>query len=425
MGNNTIRFNVTNILPNQTYSIEITDSVICDLSLTGNTACFFTSFSPKNQCVYVLDQNYDNWDKSEIQLNGACLPNAVRYFIKNIGQNMLDSCEYRIYKDGILALKKKIKLIAGDSVNITFVATDHTYRMEVDQPKFFPEEKYISLTFDNCGSNNTRSLTNARSNNNQSNVKDEICVNIVNSLDPNDKAVVPFGIGADKKVEHKIPLIYTIRFQNTGTDTAFNVIIDDTISNNIDPKSLKVLMSSHPYEIETYSNKPLVMRFKFKNINLVDSITNELESHGWIRLEATPYDSIPNGTIVNNTAYIYFDFNPPIVTNTSWVTIDDNIPANASIDIITDIEENKFSTINIFPNPFSKFCRFQLPNSVNLPVKLLFFNAYGEQISIKTYNESGFIFIPEQMSTGIYFYSLFDKNDIFISRGKINYVSGQ
>jgi uncharacterized repeat protein (TIGR01451 family) len=64
------------------------------------------------------------------------------------------------------------------------------------------------------------------------------------SFDPNDKlvnkATLPPTYNANKD-----RLLYTIRFQNTGTDTAFTVIVRDEIPNNIDVSSLRVVNASH------------------------------------------------------------------------------------------------------------------------------------------------------------------------------------
>jgi uncharacterized repeat protein (TIGR01451 family) len=52
------------------------------------------------------------------------------------------------------------------------------------------------------------------------------------SFDPNDKlvnkATLPTTYNANKD-----RLLYTIRFQNTGTDTAFTVIVRDAVLSNI------------------------------------------------------------------------------------------------------------------------------------------------------------------------------------------------
>ncbi len=70
---------------------------------------------------------------------------------------------------------------------------------------------------------------------------------VVCSYDPNDKQVYPAGIGEQHyTLINNDELIYTIRFQNTGNDTAFNIIIADTLSNHLDRSTFRPITSSHP-----------------------------------------------------------------------------------------------------------------------------------------------------------------------------------
>src|SRR5690606_37559908 len=66
------------------------------------------------------------------------------------------------------------------------------------------------------------------------------------AYDPNDKQVEPIGFGESHAVDiHTEWLHYIIRFQNTGTDTATNVLITDALDQNLIPSSLQIIGSSH------------------------------------------------------------------------------------------------------------------------------------------------------------------------------------
>ena len=70
---------------------------------------------------------------------------------------------------------------------------------------------------------------------------------VLSSFDPNDKTVFP----ATKPLPGETTeLVYRIRFQNTGTDTAFNVTVIDTLSENLNLYSLRMLEVSHPYDLQ-------------------------------------------------------------------------------------------------------------------------------------------------------------------------------
>lgn len=66
------------------------------------------------------------------------------------------------------------------------------------------------------------------------------CIMITGSYDPNDKSNSPLGIDSIHLVTPGTPIDYTIRFQNTGNDTAFKVVIIDTLSNDFDLSTLEL-----------------------------------------------------------------------------------------------------------------------------------------------------------------------------------------
>ena len=145
---------------------------------------------------------------------------------------------------------------------------------------------------------------------------------ITGSYDPNDKAVAPRGLGEEGRILYEDSVLhYTIRFQNTGTDTAFTVIVRDTLDASLDVPSFRFEGSSHPMTY-TISGEGIVT-FVFANILLPDSFVNEAGSHGVLSYFIKRKMDIPFGTEINNTGYIYFDFNPPIQTNTTRNTLFD------------------------------------------------------------------------------------------------------
>jgi uncharacterized repeat protein (TIGR01451 family) len=140
------------------------------------------------------------------------------------------------------------------------------------------------------------------------------------SYDPNEKLVSPQGKTANGYIANSDSVLtYTILFQNTGTATAANVTITDSMSSNLNVASFKVLGSSHNYAIEVKNNS--VMKFKFLNIMLPDSNHNEPASHGFITYQIHQKPNLAVLQTIKNTANIYFDYNAPIITNTTTNTI--------------------------------------------------------------------------------------------------------
>ncbi len=140
------------------------------------------------------------------------------------------------------------------------------------------------------------------------------CFTIQNSNDPNLKTVYPLTT-VDTGAQW---LTYTVNFQNTGNDTAYTVVVKDTLSQYVDASSFQYLASSHKAVIQLFGS---AMTFTFPKINLVDSLHNEPLSHGWIQYKVKIKPHLPLTTQIKNTAFIYFDFNPAVVTNTTVNTV--------------------------------------------------------------------------------------------------------
>lgn len=147
-----------------------------------------------------------------------------------------------------------------------------------------------------------------------------LCLPINNSMDPNAKSVSPIGATDQGLIPVATKeLTYLVEFQNTGTDVAYNVSINDQIDPALDPTSVHVMKSSAPVQATIVGGN--TMKFRFNDINLADSTTNEPASHGYLLYTAKLKPGAVAGTVIHNTADIYFDYNSPISTNTTINTL--------------------------------------------------------------------------------------------------------
>lgn len=135
------------------------------------------------------------------------------------------------------------------------------------------------------------------------------------SYDPNDKSVQPEETVTSPSTLNTELLTYNINFQNTGNDTAFLVVLVDTISPILDLSTFEIVGSSHSM-VTTLDVPNRIVTFTFENILLPDSNVDEPGSHGFATYKIRALQGIPDSSIVTNTGYIYFDFNPAVITNT-------------------------------------------------------------------------------------------------------------
>lgn len=172
------------------------------------------------------------------------------------------------------------------------------------------------------------------------------------AYDPNDKLVSP-----SRQIEVSEPfslvnyttfdedLFYTIRFQNTGNDAAYDIVIRDTLDANLDASTFKIVSSSHPEVLNVSIEEEQNITFEFKDIFLPDSTTNFDASNGYVSYMIRTKEGLAEETPIQNTASIFFDFNPPIVTNTTENLMVSQLPTTSSVN------ENHQLDIQVFPNP--------------------------------------------------------------------------
>jgi uncharacterized repeat protein (TIGR01451 family) len=170
---------------------------------------------------------------------------------------------------------------------------------------------------------------------------------------------------------------YMIRFQNTGTDTAFTVIITDTLDTDLDIFSVVSGVSSHNYKFRMHG--PRVLEWRFDNIMLPDSNVNEPASNGFVTFKVNQNKNLANGTLITNTANIYFDFNAPIITNTSLHTVDDGVRS-----VVTRVETRdvrlKAKSLKVYPNPASNQLTVSYASIPQHDNKVEIYNAMGNLI---------------------------------------------
>ena len=279
-------------------------------------------------------------------------------------------------------------LVIGDSV-ITFNVADfgavnsesafniivHTDSLAVFGSQVCISVSVLPLTGDNNPANNFLSQ----------------CFAVVNSFDPNEKEVYPAG---DIDPNGNRWMTYTIHFQNTGTAPAEHIYVLDTLDANLDLSTFQLL---------AYSQQPFVQileggiaKFNFPNINLADSTSNEPASHGYIQYKIKLKNSASIGTEIKNTAYIYFDFNSPVVTNTTVNTL--QLFTHVSLLPLTDFP------VSVYPNPsHNEFIVYCPKFTAGKKITLKLYDVIGKEIVFENMSASQFTFHTSDLPSGIYF----------------------
>jgi uncharacterized repeat protein (TIGR01451 family) len=165
---------------------------------------------------------------------------------------------------------------------------------------------------------------------------------VVGSFDPNDKQEAHAGYLLPQEYSSGKPLLYTIRFQNTGNDTAFNVVVRDTLEAKLNWNSFEMVDASHNFQTEIKDGNKIT--WTFNDILLPDSNVNEPASHGYITYRVKPVTGLQIGDVIHNSASIYFDYNLPVKTNTTETIITLAPPATPTI---VDLQANYCNTLGV------------------------------------------------------------------------------
>jgi uncharacterized repeat protein (TIGR01451 family) len=137
---------------------------------------------------------------------------------------------------------------------------------------------------------------------------------VVNSWDPNDKTCLEGQNLSNDFLGNYVS--YRIRFENTGTYAAENIVVKDMIDTaKFDIATLTPIAGSHQFYTRINGNK---VEFIFENINLpFDDANND----GYVVFKIKLLPSVTENIPFENQASIYFDYNFPVVTNTATSVI--------------------------------------------------------------------------------------------------------
>ncbi len=161
------------------------------------------------------------------------------------------------------------------------------------------------------------------------------------SYDPNEMEVNTSCFD-DGSIPHK--LRYTLKFENTGNDTAHNIHVMDTLSDYLNMRTMNIEFSSHQMTVSYFRDSVghNIVKFDFPNINLRDS-SHFGECDGFLVYTINTRPGLTNGTNINSKAGIYFDDNEVVMTNTATTTV--------GCPVTTVKQVQKGFSVNIYPNP--------------------------------------------------------------------------
>jgi uncharacterized repeat protein (TIGR01451 family) len=414
---NIYTFNIGNLAVNNCGSFQLFFNINSS-AINGQTHCSEAHIFPDSICISNL------WIGAKLSIIATCNVDTVHFTLSNTGQAPFGPKTYSIFEDHVIMKVGSSGIInQGNSTIISVPALPgKTYRITVEQELGYPSllgNRIATAVVEGCvpfssGGFNTGFVT-SFSNDNSSPFISIDCQENIFSFDPNDKAAQPKGYDDSYHYIYDYTYLdYRVRFQNTGTDTAFNIVIVDTLSSFLNPSTIKMGASSHPYTWEI--NGEGILKVSFINIMLPDSNVNELTSNGFFNFEIEQKSNNPIGSVINNQAAIYFDFNAPIFTNTTFHTVEENF---VTINLTVDHVFEEQARVNVYPNPFNHTTTIKVMGKEYQELNLSVYDLTGRELMTKKgYSNNQIELKKGHLQPGAYFYQL-EGDGSLINTGKI------
>ena len=216
------------------------------------------------------------------------------------------------------------------------------------------------------------------------------------SYDPNDKTSTSGDNLTPAQIQQGDYITYVVRFQNTGNDTAFRIVIEDTLDANLDWSTLQPLNTDYPFSMQVVNKN--IIQFTFSNLKLPPASINEPESHGFIAYKVKPKSDVAQGITIKNIAHIYFDFNVPVKTNT----------VNTHIALLSAVKNNHLQQngkISVYPNPNNGIFNLEFNANYTSPLNISIYDVTGKlvyQNSVQHRQKSILSVNTENLASGIY-----------------------
>lgn len=340
----TYTFAVGDLPPFASGSIRFDFTVSCEAEL-GQAHCLEANISPQDFC-----NADDAWAGALVEIvDVVCDGDSIRFQIVNTGDNIMSvPLNYVVVEDGIMLSANPFVnglLEADEAYEVSVAADGRTVSLSTNQEPFAPGAASPTVVLEGCNGapNFSIGFTNLLPLNSGSPGSSLVCRENVGAYDPNDKRGYPLGWDGGN-IQPGTRLDYEIRFQNTGTDTAFTVVIRDTLSAALDLSTFRMEAATHDYTVTIDTHR--VITWTFNNIMLLDSFTSVPLSQGSVVFSIDHAAALQPGDEILNEAAIYFDFNEPVITNVSrHVIAAEGLPTSVRRVLARSVP------LRVFPNP--------------------------------------------------------------------------
>ena len=357
------------------------------------TLCVEAHIFPDSSCLPTV-----NWSGANLKVTGACETDSVVFRVSNVGTAPSTGGRVGIIiEDQVVFLVRPTVgvLSPNTSVNFKYPINGSTYRLDMPQEVNNPSLSRVqTAAVEGCRTNGQTNYTVNKVNQfveaDADRFIDKECQILRGDFVANEIEAFPQGYRDQHFINETDGIEYEIRFRNMGSDTVFAVQVRDTLSEFIDPNSIELGASSHPYTFAMFG----------KNL---------------LKFNVNPYPKLPKGTKIVNRGAVNFNYGGFTATNQAFHTIGQDFIITATVDkpLLTNVK------VKVYPNPFTEQATFEIENG---PLsKENYFSLYdmsGKLVRTEIFYGDKFEFVRHNITSGLYVFKI-ENDGIRIATGKL------
>jgi hypothetical protein len=404
-----LMFDIGDVAAGACGSFQITTNSSCEGNTLSKAVTVAATIFPDTTCRTLSP----NWDQSDIKIEAFCEAEEVLFQVTNIG-----SKEMAISR-GVVVIENEIILSTGQfqlpAAQDTFIRIPvkegqaSTYRVIADQANDHPFKAFATAAIEACGNDmdfTTGFVTQFPEDDDAPNRSIDV-QEIIDSVPSVELRGYPKGY-KNGIIAQQTDLTYKFILSNTGTDTVDRIVIRDTLSDNLQLSTLQMGASSHPYTFEVYNQGILKITF-----------ASDTQDLAYVEFKIAQKPGNPAGTVINNRASIFFDYQTPLISNQVQHVIN-AFPGFVEVVVDTDNPLNLGVKMDVYPNPFLDIVRFDIIGRTDLgPLKFSVFDLNGRLIDQKQYTGNQFFYNRHpNLKTGLYIFKLESAGQL-IGSGKL------
>jgi hypothetical protein len=419
VNNEVYTFQIGNVPFNSSGSFTIQTFMACTGIANGQAGMVTAHILPDTVCTPIDP----DWDMSSIKVTGRCLPNtdSVEFTIQNIGvEDMTQEKNAFIIEDDLVVFLEQYQLPSQAEMIRVVQADGATMRMVAEQSEGHPGNSLPTVAIEGCANDGDEVSFGFVTDWPEDDIDPSVSIHVDEFITAQEEVTLvahPRGY-QDSIIAANTSITYRFLFRNIGTDTVARIVIRDTLSTHLDLSSIEIGASSHPFDLEVYHTG--VIKITFNDIKLPNESTPmDPNAFGFIELKIAQQPDNPIGTVIENQAYVIFDYYAPVQTNTTRhiieaASLDALITEVLPMDLINGLPDwVPDYSIKAYPNPMTDYLILEVEGwTTNRPLELSVYNTSGQLVKRDVFNDNQYILPRANLSVGSYFYSLSSEGQI-------------